>query len=203
MKNKAVYIRTSTDEQNPENQLKDCLSMFEGEYYSYKDKQSAYKDNVERENFNNLKKEIKSRKIKDLYVWDLDRLFRNRKKLISFFKFCDMYGCKIHSFRQKFLENLHTLQEPFNEVIFDIFIQILGWMAEDESKRKSDRVKLAIRKKEGKTLSYKGNVWGRSSISTFKKNQITKLSKEGKSIRQISKILNLSVGTVHKYLPIN
>ena len=78
---KAIYIRTSTQEQTPELQLDSVTKMFDGEYIIYKDQQSAWKDNVIRESFEKLKLSIQRRKVKDIYVWDLDRLFRNRKKL--------------------------------------------------------------------------------------------------------------------------
>ena len=49
-----IHIRTSTEDQNPENQLKDCLSIYKeewGEYKLFEEKQSAWKDNVTREVF--------------------------------------------------------------------------------------------------------------------------------------------------------
>ena len=55
---RAIYIRTSTQEQTPEIQIKDCESLFSGEYSLYQDKQSAWKDNKERDNFERLKKDI-------------------------------------------------------------------------------------------------------------------------------------------------
>jgi hypothetical protein len=41
-------------------------------------------------------------------------------------------------------------------------IQNEGEKAEEESKKKSDRVKLAVKQVNGVTKSYKGNKWGRS-----------------------------------------
>lgn len=196
----AIYIRTSTEEQNPYNQLKECENICPAGYVLYKDQQSAWKEEKERPGFKDLRTDIKSNKIDDLYVWDLDRIYRNRKKLVEFFQFCKMYKCKVHSVRQAFFEQIHNMPEPFNEAMHDFMLHIMGWMAEDESKKKSMRVRAAIRVKEDGAYSYKGNKWGRKQVSTFKKNQIMKLREDGLSIRNISKELNISIGAVHKYL---
>ena len=68
---------------------------------------------------------------------------------------------------------------------------------------KSNLVKLAVRKKNGRTLSYKGKKWGRKEISTQLKNKIKNyvLAHPNKSIRQIAKELNISKSVVHKYMP--
>ncbi len=196
----AIYIRTSTEEQNPKNQLKDCISITPSKkYLLFEEKQSAFKD-TNREQFNKVLALIKSRECSDLVVWDLDRVYRNRLKLKSFFELCKLYNCKIHSFRQAWLEDIHNTPEPWNDIIYDLMINILGWMAEDESKKKSDRVKAAVRNKDGKTISYKGNKWGRKQLSTFKINKIYELRKQGVSIRKIAEVLEISIGVVHKYL---
>ena len=45
MKQTIIYLRTSTEEQNPENQLKDCLFINNfGEFVLFEEKQSAFKD---------------------------------------------------------------------------------------------------------------------------------------------------------------
>jgi len=38
----------------------------------------------------------------------------------------------------------------------DLMLNIMGWIAQDESDKKSKRVKAAIRKENGITKSYKG-----------------------------------------------
>ncbi len=205
-----IYLRTSTEEQNPENQLKDCLELVKKlkleDYELFEEKQSAFKD-TKREVFGNIEKLIKKRKVKAIICWDLDRLFRNRKKLIEFFELCKVYDCKIYSFRQDWLESLKDIPEPFNEMMHGLMIQVMGWLAEDESKKKSDRVKMAIRKVNGVTKSYKGNKWGRKKLKKVDK-QILELRNQGKTIRQISKAVYywdnnnhkkyVSTGYVHK-----
>jgi len=183
-----IYIRTSTEDQNPQLQLKDCLSINKyGEYEIVKEQKSAWKKDNNRIEFESIRTLIKQRKVNHLICWDLDRLYRNRIKLIAFFKLCKLYGCKVHSYRQQFLESIHDMPEPFNESMFDFMLQILGWMGEDESKKKSDRIKSAVRKRKGEeTKSYLGNRWGRKPLSNKTINQIKELHKTGMSIREIA-----------------
>jgi len=198
----AIYCRVSTDDkgQDEKIQIKDCLTINKwGEYKLYLERQSAYKDN-KREVFDSIKTKIKAGEIDHLIVWDWDRIYRNRKKLKSFFEFCKAYKCKIHSYRQRFLEDIHKIPEPWNDIVMDMFIQLFGYMAEDESRKKGDRVKMAVRKKGNQTVSYKGNKWGRKRLSKFKRNKIQELRKKNYSIRKIADELGLSAGVVHKYL---
>ena len=204
MKQTIIYLRTSTEEQNPENQLKDCqaltLKLELNDYEIIPEKQSAFKD-IDREKFELIREAIKKGEVKDLIVWDLDRLFRNRKKLIEFFEFCKVYDCKIHSFRQDWLESLNKIQEPFNEIMFNLMLSIMGWLAEDDSKRKSQRVKNAVRKETGVTLSRKGNKWGRRTIASDKnKRQAQELRKQGLSLSKIAEQMKLSKSSVFKLL---
>lgn len=199
-----IYNRTSTEEQNPENQLKDCQSINRyGDAQIIQDQQSAWKDNVQRRGFEELKRQIKAGGVEHLIVWDLDRLYRNRLKLKQFFELCKAYKCQIHSFRQRWLEDINKTPQPWNEIIHDMLINIFGWIAEDESNRKSERVKAAIRKLQKGTFSYKGNRWGRKPISTFKRNRIAELRGSGMSMKKIAKEVNASVGAVHKILTEN
>ena len=198
-----IYIRTSTEDQNPQNQIKDCETLLNGEYELFEDKQSAYKDNKERGSFERAKKLIKSGKVKHFIVWDLDRIYRNRIKLKQFLEFLKIYGTKLHSFRQSWMEELHKVPEPWNEIVYDLMVNIYGYIGEDESKKKSDRVKLAVRKKKGVTKSYKGNKWGRKAMHTNKINRILKLKEEGKSYREIAAEEKVSIGKISQILSVH
>ena len=200
--NGIIYIRTSTEEQNPENQIRDCKKLSSEDFEVIEDKQSAYKDNVTRIGFEKIRSLIKKGKVNSLVVWDLDRIYRNRKKLKEFFEFCKIYNCAIHSVNQQWLEQLNDIPEPFNEIMHSLMLNLMGWLAEDESKKKSDRVKLAVRSKNGVTRSYKGNKWGRKSLSTQKQNKLIEYHKQNPkaTIRKIALDLELSRSVVHKYL---
>jgi DNA invertase Pin-like site-specific DNA recombinase len=211
--NTIIYIRTSTDEQNPENQLKDCKSIYKSEYGEYEvieDKESAWNQEKYREGFEKIKNLIKNRKLDNLIVWDLDRLYRNRKNLVDFFKYCEINKCKIFSYRQKWLIDINNIPSPWNEMMSDLMIQVMGWIAQDESDKKSERIKNAIRLKDDGAYSYKGNKWGRKTIIKKVKDEIIVLFNKGLSFRQICKEVtywdknnnkkNVSLGIVHKII---
>ena len=208
MKDTIIYNRTSTEEQNPENQLEDCkevikrLNIFEFEIIE--EKQSAWKDDFKRDKFNELKLQIKKREVKKLIVWDLDRIYRNRIKLIAFFKYCKTYGCKIFSFRQQFLEDINNAPEPWNEMLFDNMIFILGWMAEEESSKKSERIRASLTKdKTGQTISKYGKIWGRKKVPIKTLRKITELHEQGKTYREISnEIYYWDINNHKKYVSI-
>ncbi|HED06258.1 MAG TPA: recombinase family protein [Ignavibacteria bacterium] len=198
-----IYIRTSTEEQEPENQIKDCKLLLNGEYILLQDKQTAFKDLKERKGFEEAKKLIRQGRIKHFIVWDLDRIFRNRKRLKEFFEFCKINKCGIHSVNQKWLEDLNKIPEPFNEIMHELMLNLMGWLAEDESKKKSDRVKLAVRSKNGKTISYKGNKWGRKAMHTNKINRIKELANTGLSYRKIAEQEKVSIGKISQILSVH
>jgi len=191
-----IYLRVSTFEQNAESQLNQCLSIvkdFELENYKvYKEIQSAFKDELrQRPKFSKILELIKTKKVEHFIVWDLDRIYRDRAKLLGFFELCKMYNCSIISYRQKFLTAIEKLQLPkgfefLRETMLNIFLQFLGWIAEDESRKHSDRVKKAVVRKEGEeTKSYKGNRWGKLPFE-IDVDEVIKLSNSGLSTREIA-----------------
>ncbi len=204
-----AFIRTSTTEQTPELQLQgiDAIAI-RLELTVKSEKESAFKDNAKRPVFNEVIALIKQGKVKNLFVWDLDRLYRNRIKLKQFFVLCKHYKTTIQSVNQEWLNNLNAIPAPFNEIVFEMLIQIFGWIGEEESVKKSKRVKLAVRKKEGsKTKSYKGNVWGRKPLTPQTVKRVMDLYHSGKSIREIAREVivyrnnngkNISKSAVHK-----
>lgn len=184
-----IYLRTSTEEQNPENQLESCKALADDlkidNYSVMEDRVSGWKE-LERENFDNITKLIRRKRVKVIICWDLDRLYRNRKRLIAFFELCKIYGCKIYSVRQRWLESINSIQEPFNEIMHSLMLQIMGWLAEEESNKKSERVKLAVRKKNGVTYSKNGNKWGRKALSKRVIKEVLELHNKEISIRKIA-----------------
>ena len=210
MKN-AIYLRTSTTDQEPTLQLKDISQLIPIEDCSvFSEQESAWKKDTKRPEFEKIITMIKRKEITDLYVWDLDRLHRNRKELIDLFTLCKCYGTNIHSFNQQWLEHLNTIAPPFNEIMKDLMISLMGWLAEDESKKKSGRIKNAVRRTDKGTISYKGNKWGRRQFPKQTICRVMKLHEQGNSIRAIAKEVqvydknnnsrNISKSSVHKIL---
>jgi len=196
MKKTIIYLRTSTEEQNPENQKKDCVALVKKlglqNYEIVIEQQSAFQNNQKRKKFENVRQLIKKKQIESLVCWDLDRLYRNRQKLLEFFNFCKVHNCKIYSARQEFLNAFDNLNLPqgfefLAEMYRNNFLQFLGWIAEEESRKRSERVKSAVRKKQGRTISYRGKRWGRKCLSKKTIKQVLELYNQGLSMRQISK----------------
>ena len=64
-----IYLRTSTAEQNPQNQLKDCKSICKWEYEVVEEKQSAFKDKLD-EAVEELRDKIESKLIENALSGD-------------------------------------------------------------------------------------------------------------------------------------
>jgi DNA invertase Pin-like site-specific DNA recombinase len=209
--NSYVYIRCSTGEQTPELQLNDISTMVNIESVEIHIEQvSAYKDNIKRPVFDAIRNDIKKGNVSILYVWHLDRIFRDRKKLLDFLSFCRLHKTKVLSYNQKFLEVFLTMPSPFDEALYDLMLQVIGWIAEEESTTKSKRVKLAVRKDVNGTYSHKGNKWGRKAFPKMTIDRVLKLHNEGNSLRNISSQIkvydknnnsrNISKSSVHKII---
>jgi DNA invertase Pin-like site-specific DNA recombinase len=207
-----VYIRCSTPDQEPQLQLNDINLELKpvNDALILEESISAWKENTPRPQFIRLEQLIRQHKVKTIYVWNLDRIYRNRKKLVAFFALCKIHKVKVRSYCQKWLDGLYHTPEPFDEILMDFFINLLGWIAESESSDKSSRIKMATRKKNNTTYSYKGNLWGRKPFPTNTINRVIELHQSGLSIRQIAKNVtvydknnngrDISKSAVHKIL---
>lgn len=145
----AIYVRVSSKEQDADSQLKECidLAMREGwDYDIIKEKISAFK-NPERERLHRLMS------YDHVIVWAYDRLQRNRKAFIELVRAFQARGAKVHSIKDAWLEELWKIPSPWNEIVGDFMLQIVGWMAESESRLRSERVKAAYANRK--------NEWGR------------------------------------------
>ena len=92
--------------------------------------------------------------------------------------------------------------------MFDLLVSVFGWIAEEESGKKSERVKLAVKRQKNGTFSYKGNKWGRKALPKQTISRILELYDEGMSIRKIASQVkvydknnhgkNISTTSVHR-----
>lgn len=225
-----IYNRTSTKDQNPQLQLKDCqdfakekslvvISIIEEQASAYKGKQQEWNKVVD------LAKEHEA----DIILWRYDRAFRNRKEFYEFMRtMFEVYGIKVYSVKEPSILTLWELMSKTEiddpvvselvkgivKEIWKYLIQISGEQAEEESRKKGERVRLAVVKKDGEqTLSYKGNTWGRKPIQKKAIDEVIELHKQGLSIRKIAKQVHyydsnrnkklLGISTVHKILKEN
>ena len=81
--------------------------------------------------------------------------------------------------------------QEFNEIVMDMVINLLGWIGEEESEKKSSRVKMAVKKTSKGTFSHNGNKWGRKSFPAQTINRVLELHEQGKSIRKIASEVNV------------
>jgi DNA invertase Pin-like site-specific DNA recombinase len=216
-----IYLRTSTKDQNPELQRKDCIEFASKIYLEVieivSEQGSAYKLEKVRPLWKSVVERAKKENL-DIIVWRYDRAFRNRAEFFSFMKVMfEVYHTKVYSVTEpsilgfwNMMSKSHSENPIFNELLngifsamWDFMIQQSGEEAEEESRKKSQRVKLAVRKKDGEeTKSYKGNKWGRKTISTQKINKLIeyiKLNPEA-DVRTIGTETGISKSAVHKYL---
>lgn len=208
----AIYLRTSTTDQNPELQLKDCVDYCKrrgwNDYDVYQEHISGYKDIIRPER-DKVLNGIKRYKITHIIVWALDRWVRNRDTLIEDITTITNYNAELHSVKEDWLESVN-IEGPLGKTIREFLLGLVGSLAELESSRKSERIKMAVRKKDGITRSYKGKKWGRRKLTDRIKTEVIYLYNEGYNMRQISKKVirydknqnekNISLGAVHKIL---
>ena len=191
--------------QNEKLQEKDCLAFAESKKMNviriFSEVASAGKSK-QKQIYEAEKLAIKVKA--DIIVWKYDRSFRNKKDFANFMlKMYELHNIKIYSVQEQWVNMLWEVGEnidydkipyPFNEKLredmksnWKLMIKIIGKSAEDEIRDKGARVKLAVVKTEGKpTKSYKGNKWGRKSLSKQTINKVIELHKQGKSMREIA-----------------
>jgi hypothetical protein len=85
-------------------------------------------------------------------------------------------------------EQFVNLPEPFDTMLTDMMQTLTGFLGQSESKKKSDRIKMAVVKDQGeKTRSYKGNDWGRKAdLTEDDVKKMLEMRKKGRTLRQIS-----------------
>jgi DNA invertase Pin-like site-specific DNA recombinase len=186
-----IYLRTSTEEQEPENQKRDCLEFAKNKGYEVKEvlleQLSGFKD-IERPKYEKVKLMARNGEIKSVIVWALDRWVRNRDTLLDDVTILRNYGCKIHSVKEAWLEAIN-IDGALGKTIQDFLLGLIGSIAELESQRKSDRVKIAFQ-------NHKGKRWGRPKTHTNKINVILQHLNDGLTYRQIKERTGMSIGKV-------
>ena len=201
----AIYCRVSTEEQSPETQLKDIYTIAPADAEVISEQQSAWKDHIkERPKFKDLQERIMRKEINALYVWDLDRIYRNQVKTVGFMNMCQAVGCSVYSFRQTWLNQIDRMEFPkgmewLKEQLKRNSLEMFAWIAEDESNKRSDRVRKAVVRTEHGTESYKGRRWGRP-VKGVDVAAILARRNEGKSIRALAAEFKVSRDKIHRVI---
>ena len=199
-------IRVSTDVQTEESQLKACIAFCKKQGYEvegvFQDHgKSAYK-NVKRPEYDKVIKLVKNRKIQHIVVWSIDRWTRRGpREFKNSMEYLYCYNVQFHSVKEEWIE-LININGSFSEVLKDFLFGIMAWMAEEESKQRSKRVRESKKFQKAKD---KGLV-GRSGLPSEVVEQVLKKLDEGMSYRKIhnevtykakyGKIRHVSVGKI-------
>lgn len=176
-----IYLRVSTkDKQEELDQLPKILERFvlnEKRCLIIKSRESAFQ--IKKDNsrvFNIVKDIIKLEEFKDIekriYVWHLNRLYRNREKLVDFGLEVRKINTKILSVRQKILSDCLKYDPPMNDIMYYMVLQMYGQSAQEESENKSNDIKKSLHKENGRTFSNKGKLYGKK-IKTTSGKKIT------------------------------
>ena len=188
-----VYLRVSSNEQDAGQQLKDVLTMVDGQYEVIEEKASAFKHKQERFNKEVIPRIAKGQ-VRNLYVWDSDRIARNWRQMTKIVDLCFDNNCKIRTFTPSILNDINSFNDEnaINEVTRKFIVMLLGAVAEEESRKKSRRVKKAVRIKDGQTISFNGNKWGRKAIPDRTRKKIYEAYKNGVSVPEIMATIHTS-----------
>jgi len=193
-----VYLRTSTKEQNPENQKEECLRFAKNRGYEVlevlQEELSGFKDII-RPNYEKVVQMARKGEIQAVIVWAMDRWVRNRDTLLEDVIILRNYGVKLHSVKEAWLEAIN-IEGSLGRTIQDFLLGLIGSIAEMESERKSERVKIAFK-------NHKGKKWGRPKVHTNKIKIILDLYNQGLSYREINKRSGLSIGAISKVLNVH
>lgn len=148
----ALYLRTSTNDQHPENQLPALERYCYDRGYTVKgiyiEQETAWKQGHQRE-LSRLLDDLRTgkRKYDYLLVWALDRLSREGSAaILNLVATLKTYNCKVVSLQESWTE----LPGELGEVLY----AIAGWVARMESERRSERTKAGLARavKEGNRL---------------------------------------------------
>lgn len=193
--NAAIYMRTSTLEQHPENQLTACRAFATSRGYNVQyelvEQVSAYKD-VERPKYEEVKQLAHEGKIKVVIVWALDRWSRKLETTLKDVGYFRDRGVLFHSVREPFLEAVN-IEGPMGSTIRDFLYGLIGSMAEMESQIKSERVKEGLER-----TRRQGTVLG-APKAKFNKFRAAQLLREGRSLREVAQEVGVSPPTIMRY----
>lgn len=228
MKDKAIiYNRVSTTEQQPLLQMRECEEYCKARDWDIIDRlqeqTSAFKDESKRDKFQEMIKRAEKGEFKHICVWNMDRFSRQpEEEVLRLVKKLNLiYGVDVNAVNgdlwSELVQSISKIKEQgfIGEAISEFLEKIIRGLefqrAYRESKTKSERVKLAVIKKEGeKTKSYKGKLWGYHSLGQEVDNQIIDKHKLNYPLRKIcrevfywDKSRNkkfVSLGYVHKII---
>lgn len=183
----ALYARVSTLDQDPAMQLRELRAYTKRRGLRIT---NEFIDHVsgathERPELDQLWHAVRSRKIDTVLVWKFDRFARSTKHLIDALEEFKHLGVDFVSLT----EQIDT-SSPMGKAMFTVISAI----AEFERSLISERVRAGIAKARAQ-----GKPHGRPKIDPKTAKDIKRLRKQGQSLNQIAKRLNVSHQTVANY----
>lgn len=175
-----IYLRVSTKGMGQEemDQLKDILNTFNLDLKDcilIKAKESAYQLWKQKtRKFNIIKDLIEEYPEYDkiIYVWDLDRIYRNQEMQVEFFRYVSKNNGMVLSHRQKYLHQLKESAGGLGKAMYNFLIEVFAAQAEDESRKRGERLLKSLTAREGRLFTNKGNLYG-GKLKTIKGKKIT------------------------------
>ncbi|WP_201987225.1 recombinase family protein [Hymenobacter rubidus] len=189
LKRVGLYARVSTLDkgQDPETQLRPLREYAQHRGFvvveEYVDQASGTSE--DRTHYKRLLAAAKKRQLDAVLVWRYDRFARSTQALVNALQEFQRLGVDFISYQ----ENIDTTT-PTGELIF----HVMASLAQFESALISQRVRagMARAKAQGKHVA-------RPPLAQAKQEAIAQLLREGLSMNQVSKQLNVAYGTVYNY----
>jgi putative DNA-invertase from lambdoid prophage Rac len=138
----AIYARVSTEDQTPENQVRELEDWIKRRGWEivnvYRENETAWKAGHQKE-WARLKADARMREFDAVVVWALDRVTRQGVSyLFQQIQALHQYDVKLISLQEVWLESIGELT--------DVFVALIGFIASYESKRRSDRTKAGMKR---------------------------------------------------------
>lgn len=187
---KATYVRVSTEGQNTGRQEE----IIQGK--AYIEKISGRIPFAERKQGSKLLKDVKNKEVNYIVVEDVNRLGRNTFDILETINTLLKQDCTIEIVRH----NLISKTDGKDNFFFTLMTGIMASLAEMDymSNREAQRQGIAVAKAKGVYQQHAGK--GKMSDEKYRKqhSDIIELLNDGKSIRNISKLVKKSVSTVQR-----
>ncbi len=186
-KRTAIYARVSTQDQNPQMQIRELRSYAKARgfkiVHEFVDRESGIKE--DRAELGKLWQAVRARDVDIVLVWKFDRFARSTKQLVEALDEFKHLGVDFISQT----EQIDT-SSPTGKVLFTM----VSAFAEFERELMSERVRAGIARARAQ-----GKPHGRAPFSEDKKKKIQKLRRDGLSFRQIVAKTGVPYTTVRRY----
>ena len=191
-KSVALYCRVSTSSQTCENQFQELRAVAQKNNWTvvseFSDSGiSGAKGREQRPQFDELLKKATQRKFDLIMVWSIDRIGRSIQHLVSFMTEIQSMGVDLYVHQQ----SLDTTTSA-GRMIFGIFSSL----AEYERELMRERINAGLRRAKAQ-----GTKLGRpSKMNDAVRTSVKMLREKGIGIKEISKKLEIGIGTIYSVL---